>query len=215
MNKIEKRELKDELKYEGTVVLTYRIEYPEIVSSDYKYGKDVFNNYNKDKALTYENYVKNQLYRNAIELYKYNSENGYPIMVYEIVTEYEVTYNEDAILSLYFDQYEFSGGAHGNTIRTSQTWDLASCIILPLYYFYPNNPYFILEILKSIIEQIRIEIQEGVNQYFDDYCGLVIESFNPESYYLTKDSIAIYFQQYDIAPYSSGIPVFNIPYVSI
>lgn len=215
MNKIEKRELKDELKFEDTVVLTYRIEYPEIVSSDYEYGKDVFNKYNKEKALTYENYVKTQLYSNAVELYKYNSSNGYPIMVYEIVTDYTVTYNEDAVLSLYFDQYEFSGGAHGNTIRSSQNWDLISCVILPLYYFYPNNPYFILEILKSIIEQIRIEIQEGVNQYFDDYCGLVVESFNPENYYLTEDSIAIYFQQYDIAPYSSGIPVFNIPYVSI
>lgn len=215
MNKIEKRELKDELKYEGTVVLTYKIEYPEIVSSDYEYGKNVFNKYNKEKALTYENYVKTQLYRNAIELYKYNTENGYSIMVYEIVTDYTVTYNEDAILSLYFDQYEFSGGAHGNTIRSSQNWDLASCIMLPLYYFYPNSPYFILDILKNITEQIRIQIEEGENQYFDDYSSLVLESFNPESYYLTKDSIAIYFQQYDIAPYSSGIPVFNIPYVSI
>lgn len=215
MNKIEKRELKDELKYEGTVVLTYKIEYPEIVSSDYTYGQNIFNKYNKDKALAYENYVRTQLYRNAIELYKYNNENDYPIMVYEIVTDFTVTYNEDVILSLYFDAYEFSGGAHGNTIRSSQTWDLLSAVILPLYYFYPNNPYFILEILRNIVEQIRTEMQEGVNQYFDDYCGLVLESFNPENYYLTKDSIAIFFQQYDIAPYSSGIPVFNIPYVSI
>ena len=215
MNKIEKRELKDELKYEGTVVLTYKIEYPEIVSSDYEYGKDVFNKYNKEKALAYENYVKTQLYNNAVELYKYNSANGYPIMIYEIVTDYTVTYNENAILSLYFDQYEFSGGAHGNTIRSSQNWDLVSCMLLPLYYFYPNNIYFVLDILRSIIEQINIEIQEGVNQYFDDYCMLVLESFNPENFYLTEDSIAIFFQQYDIAPYSSGIPVFNIPYMSI
>ena len=215
MNEIEKKELKDELKYEGIVVLTYRIEYPEIVSSDYEFGKDAFNRYNKEKALSYENYVKTQLYNNAIELYKYNSSNGYPIMVYEIVTEFNVTYNEEEIVSLYIDTYEFSGGAHGNTIRSSQNWDLSVGILLPLYCFYPNNPYFILEILKGVIEQIRIEIEEGTNQYFDDFCCLVLESFNPENYYLTKDSIAIFFQQYDIAPYSSGIPVFNIPYVSI
>lgn len=215
MNKLEKMELKDELKYEGAVVLTYRIEYPEIISSDYTYGQNVFNRYNKEKAITYENYVRTQLYKNAIELYKYNSSNGYPTMAYEIITEYEITYNEDWALSLYFDSYEFSGGAHGITMRTSQTWDLLSAVLLPLYYFYPNNPYFLLEILKSILEQIRIQIDEGENQYFDNYCELMIESFNPENYYLTKDSIALYFQQYDIAPYSSGIPVFNIPYVSI
>lgn len=215
MNKIEKRELKDALKYKDTVILTYRIEYPEIVSSDYEYGKDVFNKYNKEKAFSYENYVKTELYNNAKDLYEYNNANGYPIMVYEIVTDFTVTYNEDAIISLYMDQYVFSGGAHGNTIRSSQNWDLFSGTLLPLYYFYPNDPYFVLEILRSIIEQIRIEIQEGVNQYFENYCQLVIESFNPESFYLTKDSISIFFQQYDIAPYSSGIPVFNIPYVSI
>lgn len=215
MNKIEKKEFSDELKYEGNVVLTYRIEYPEMVSSDFESGKDAFNRYNKEKALAYENYVKTQLYKNAIELYNYNSSNGYPIMVYEIVTEFEITYNEDGIVSLYIDTYEFSGGAHGNTIRSSQNWDLSIGALLPLYCFYPNNPYFILEILKGIIEQIRIEIEEGTNQYFDDYCCLVLESFNPESFYLTKDSIAVFFQQYDIAPYSSGILVFNIPYVSI
>lgn len=215
MNKIEKRELKDELKYKDTVILTYRIEYPEIVSSDYNYGKNIFNKYNKEKALSYENYVKTELYNNAKELYEYNNANGYPIMVYEIVTDFTITYNEDAFVSLYADQYVFSGEAHGNTIRSSQNWDLSSGMILPLYYFYPNDPYFILEILRSIIEQIRIEMQEGVNQYFDNYCQLVVESFNPDNFYLTKDSITIFFQQYDIAPYSSGIPVFNIPYVSI
>lgn len=215
MNRIEKRELKDELKYKDTVILTYKIEYPEIVSSDYNYCMDVFNKYNKDSAMMYESYVRTELYNNAKLLYDYNSSNGYPIMVYEIVSEFSITYNKDNIISLYIDQYEFSGGAHGNTIRSSQNWDLFSCMTLPLSYFYPNNPNYILDILKNIIEQIRIEIQEGINTYFDNYCELVIESFNPENYYLTEDSIAIFFQQYDIAPYSSGIPVFNIPYISI
>ena len=31
-------------------------------------------------------------------------------------------------------------------------------------------------------------------------------------YYLTKDDIVIFFQLYEIAPYSAGIPEFKIPY---
>jgi len=62
MNTIKKHEIENELKYKNTVILTYRIEYPEITSSSYCYGKNIFNKYNKDKAIMLENYIKNKLY---------------------------------------------------------------------------------------------------------------------------------------------------------
>lgn len=207
-NKIEKRELKADLKYKGTVVLTYKIEYPEMTESNYNFGKKIFNEFNKQKSLDLENYAKGDLFREAKELYDYNTANGYPAMVYEVDLQYEVTYNKDNIVSLYFDQYEFSGGAHGSTIRTSQNWNLIMGSQLPLSYFYPNTPNYVLDILKSINMQIREQIEVGNNYYFENYCELVIETFNLESYYITSKGIVVYFQQYDIAPYSSGIPVF-------
>ena len=210
MNKIEKRELKDELKYKNTIVLTYKIEYAQITEADYEVGKRNFNYYNRQKALELQQYILNNLYQEAKELYDYNSSNGYPIMEYEIILEYNVTYNKDNKLSLYYDQYEFTGGAHGNTIRTSQTCDLRVGKQYALSYFFPNNPYYILDILRNINNQIKQQIETGTNYYFDNYCELVLETFNIENYYLTEKGIAIYFQQYDIAPYSSGIPVFYI-----
>ena len=131
-------------------------------------------------------------------------------MEYEIILEYNVTYNKDNIVSIYYDQYEFTGGAHGNTIRTSQNWNLSAGKMLPLSYFFPNNPYYIIDILIEINKQIKEQIQNGTNYYFDNYCELVLETFNLENYYLIEKGIAIFFQQYDIAPYSSGIPVFYI-----
>jgi len=50
------------------------------------------------------------------------------------------------------------------------------------------------------------------NIYFDDYEKNVANYFNPKSFYLVPDGIVIYFQQYEIAPYASGIPQFTIPY---
>lgn len=97
-------------------------------------------------------------------------------------------------------------GAHGNTIQTSQTWDLKHGRIMQLADFYPNNPYFLLNILKSINEQIAKEPEI----YFENPCELVLNTFNPRSFYLISEGIAVYFQQYDIAPYSSGIRVFKI-----
>lgn len=212
MNKIEKRALEGKLKYKNTIVLTYKIEYPEITISNFKFGKNIFNKYNKEKAMKLENYVIFDLYREAKELYEYNTLHGYPIMVYEIILQYDITYNQDYIISLYYDQYEFTGGAHGNTIKTSQTWDLNIGRKLPLSYFYPNNPYYAIDILKNINNQIKKQMQLGNNYYFNNYCELVLETFSLDNYYITQDSLVIFFQQYDIAPYSSGIPVFHLPY---
>lgn len=101
----------------------------------------------------------------------------------------------------------FQDGAHGNTIRTSQTWNLKKGEMVPLEYFF-NNPYFMVEILK----QINSQILENPEIYFENTCNLVLETFNSKNFYLTPSGIVIYFQQYDIAPYSSGIPTFTISY---
>ncbi len=210
MNKIENKVLKDELKFDGEIVLTYRIEYPEIVQYDYNFENNNFNKYNREKAMKIERYVITDLYREAIELYKYNKKNGYPLMQYEIIQEYNITYNKEKIISLYLDNYEYRGGAHGNTIRTSQNWNLSLGRMIPLWQLYQNKPYFILYILKEIIRQIKNQIETKENYYFENYGELVIETFNPKNYYLNENGITVFFNQYDIAPYSSGIPEFNI-----
>ena len=197
---IEKRILTRELTYDNNVVLEYRIEYPEMVSKD-DIASNKFNQYNKNLAINLQNKVENELYQEAVELYKYNKQNNYPIMKYEVVRTYEITLNINQIISLYADEYIFSGGAHGNTIRTSQTWDMNIARMINLYELF-RNPYFIINILRQIIAQKDI--------YFEDACCLVIETFNSKSFYLTQSYIAIYFQQYDIAPYSSGIRTFMI-----
>ena len=204
MNYINTNLFEKELLFEGTVILKYHIEYPSIHGSTYDSFN--FNYYNKNLALKLKHKSETELYKEAIETYKYNKENGFPIMVYEVYKSLNLTFNTSNIVSLYFDEYTFTGGAHGNTIRTSQTWNIPQGIMLPLNYFFPNNPYFMINILKKINEEIAKE----PDIYFENSCNLVLDTFNPKSYYLTTNGIVVYFQQYDIAPYSSGIRTFNI-----
>lgn len=189
-----------ELKYDNVVVLTYKIEYPSI-----RYY-NIFNKYNLKNALNLKEKCETELFNEAVELYKNNKKNGYPIMVYEIIKDYHITFNQNNMLSLYSDEYTFSGGAHGNTIRTSQTWNLNYQRMIPLYYFFDNNPYFIINVLKKI----NSEIKENPEIYFENYCNLVLETFDVNNFYIIPKNIIIYFQQYDIAPYSSGIPIFKV-----
>ncbi len=212
MNEIVKRELSKEMKYKNKVVLKYKIVYPEMIESIFLVGKKEFNEYYLDKARKAQKYAENELYKMAVEGYEYSVQNNYPVMQYELVSEYTVTYNELCVVSLYTDEYIFTGGAHGNTIRTSETWNLKTGKIITLEELYPNNPNFKTDIIREINLQIANEISLGNNIYFDDYAELVVKSFNPKSFYLTPLGVSIYYQQYDIAPYSSGILNFVIDY---
>ena len=210
MNIIEKRELRNELKYKDTVILTYNIKYPVITFSNYDIGKTSFNQYNLEKAKKLEHIVVTELYEDAKKVYDYNMSNNIPFFSYELVYNYNVTYNKKPIISLYSDQYIYSGGAHGSTIRTSQTWNLNTGMQITLSSLFNNNCSYVILILKEILHQIETQIENGTGFYFEDYAKLVVENFNFDQFYLDNNNIAIYYQQYDIAPYSSGIPVFLI-----
>lgn len=105
MNYISKKILEKELFYDGVMVLKYHIEYPTICN----HMAQKFNICNQAIAFELKLKAETELYKEAIELYKYNKENGYPVMVYEIYRNFEVTFNRDNLVSLYFDEYIFSG----------------------------------------------------------------------------------------------------------
>ena len=67
-----------------------------------------------------------------------------------------------------------------------------------------------LKITEAINDYVERKL-DRIDKYFEDACSLVLETFNPQNYYLTTEKeVIIYFQEYDIAPYSSGIPIFEV-----
>lgn len=136
-------------------------------------------------------------------------------MKYEILQTYTITYQSDYYLSLYLDQYVFTGGAHGNTTRYSDTWSLCSGNRVPLHAFYPSDPDYKQTVIANIDNQIAEQNynSQDPSVYNETYTQDVCCAFNENNFYMTPDSLVIYFQQYDIAPYSSGIPQFFIPFV--
>lgn len=213
MNYIEIKKISHNLMYDNTVILKYTIEYPQIINSQYILGQRNFNTYNLKIVNDLKEYIFTELYSSAKDVYKYNKENGYPIMVFEVYVSCNITENYNNTVSLYTDKYIFEGGAHGTTIRTSQNWDLAVGMQFDLSHLFPNNQYYIINILKEINKQIKERIEKGgKNIYFQDYCQLVLENFNLKNFYMYPNYFEVFFQQYDIAPYSTGIPTFKIKY---
>jgi len=210
--KVEERILHQELYYKESKLLTYTIKYPKFYSEEFALVVDKLNLLYRTKANVIIKTVVNNLYQQAMVEYEYSVANNFPIRVFEVYVDYSITYNKNCTLSLYFDQYEYTGGAHGMTVRTSDTWDLIRSNMMRLRDFFICDDAYQEYIITNINLQIAEQIAAGDNIYFDDYFHLVRENFKPNNFYLVDEGIVIYYQQYDIAPYSSGIRTFLIPF---
>ena len=203
--------LEDEMTCRGTPVLKYRIAYPQFRSLYFQKTLARLGAYYRLEAMRLQLTARKSLYPMAVQQYLDSLENGYPVMEYEVDADYTVTYNQRCALSLYTDQYIFTGGAHGNTTRFANTWDLKTGEPLTLQDLM-SVPEYKVYVIDQIIGQIEESMKNGEGTYFDEYRTNVPQQFDPGQFYLTPAGVVIYFQQYAIAPYSSGIPTFLIPY---
>lgn len=166
-------------------------------------------NYQTEK---YFSYVFYNLYPDAVKDYIQRQENDTPFNLYGTSLTYNVAYNENCYLSTYRDKYVYTGGAHGTTTKYSDTYSLYTGKTVPLKHFFDSQTDYKKMIINEILQQADKMQQAEPGMLFEDYKELIVENFNPSSYYLSKDGIVIYYGQYEIAPYVSGIVEFTIPY---
>ncbi|AWK50571.1 DUF3298/DUF4163 domain-containing protein [Clostridium beijerinckii] len=129
-----------------------------------------------------------------------------PIFPYEIHSRYTIAEDNNILLSLYNDYYEYLGGAHGMTTRTSYTIDKEKESIITLKELFVKG-YKYSDIINK---KIKEDISKNPENYFDsgnEFKGIS----ETQSFYIEGDNLVIYYQLYDIAPYVFGIPEFKIP----
>lgn len=199
------------LNYRQTPVLNYQLAYPHVSGGTSPQAAGQINRYHDRVARDFAAHCQRTLLPQAIADYHSSMKNEFPFHPYEADSAFTPTYNQDGKLSLYTDKYEFTGGAHGTTVRTGDTWDTKRGRPLSLAQVLGQRQAPVTKIQAEIVRQIQAQLAAGTNQYFDNYPQLVTQTFQRTQFYLTPEGIAFFFQQYDIAPYSSGIPVFVIP----
>jgi len=206
------RKMKRQFDHKEKVMLNVDIEYPSVTLPKDRIVQMKININFFSVANKFYRYAMNTLFPDAVEQYETSIAQNIPFNPYEAVMKYTVTLNDNCSLSTYFDQYEYTSGAHGNTLRSSSTHSLQTGNIIELKDLFKDNENY----KDLILEQIQIKADEILTIYpgiyFDDYKKLIVENFNVDSFYLKPKAIDFYYQQYDIAPYSTGIVVFSIPY---
>ncbi|MFD3158597.1 PdaC/SigV domain-containing protein [Haloimpatiens sp. FM7330] len=180
---------------------TYQI--PVIEGMKDKKIQDKINESIKNKIKQY----KVEIEKDADKYYKeFGKDNnkGYP--EYSIDVEYEVKDVYKDILSFVITTYEYTGGAHGNTIRETYNIDMKTGNNIKLKDLFNNG----VEYKKLINKEIENQINKNKQRYFQGDEGFKGVRDN-QSYYIDNGNIVICFGQYEIAPYSSGMPEFIIP----
>lgn len=201
---------KDTMQYNGIDVLNYTIRYPVFHSDCNPAASAWINEYYSEKAEKKEQYSRLALYPQAVDVARYIKENDPPFNAYEFSVNYTIALNKGCMVSLFMDEYNYMGGAHGLTVRTSDTWDFSKGRRITLKELYGADPSYKGRIIEDINNQISGLLKLKPQTFFEDYEKLVQNTFHPESFFLTPEGIVIYFQQYDIAPYAAGFPEFPV-----
>ncbi|WP_170311538.1 DUF3298 and DUF4163 domain-containing protein [Vallitalea okinawensis] len=130
-----------------------------------------------------------------------------PLRPFEGVTTFVIHLISPTVLSMTIDYYQFKGGAHGYTKRKAYNYNLMT-----------GDSFFLIDLFDKGYNYRRVingAISDAINEHPEEYYQ-GRDSFitiNPnQSFYLEPDSLVIYFDLYQIAPYVKGIPEFRIPY---
>ena len=210
---VDTRTIKDDLYRNGTLMLSYTIEYPYFTTQRCAGQLDVMNRFYKMQALELNRYYRNTLFPMAVEQYQQSLKEDFPFNGFGAQQNFTVTYNQACVLSLYMDRYEYTGGAHGNTVRSSDTWCVRRARRVTLDQLFPQGFDYRSYIIQNVLAQIQEQMgSDDEVYYFENYAENVEQYFDPASFYLTEQGLVVYFQLYEIAPYAAGFREFLIPY---
>lgn len=129
-----------------------------------------------------------------------------------------VTRCDTRVLSAVFDVSQDIGGIHADSTRTSRSYNADNGSLLTLADIAKNE-----EQLKTFIKNYVIGLaagddykEGGVSILFDDFESTINDLVDAgANWYFSDGGLVFYANPYDIAPYSCGVLLFEIPYSAL
>lgn len=129
-----------------------------------------------------------------------------------------VTRCDTRVLSAVFDVSQDIGGIHADSTRTSRSYNADNGSLLTLADIAKNE-----EQIKTFIKNYVIGLaagddykEGGVSILFDDFESTINDLVDAgANWYFSDGGLVFYANPYDIAPYSRGVLLFEIPYSAL
>ncbi|MDP4268171.1 MAG: WG repeat-containing protein, partial [Bacteroidota bacterium] len=174
------------------------VEYPEIEGLDSSIKDSVNSRLKKEFIDGYENPSTN----GTID----SDEDDYAVIVED---GFNVKRNKD-LLIIERTGYDYPlGAAHGMPKSDYFFVDLKKGSFYELKDLFKNGAKY-TDKLAAIIQR-QITLNSKIEDMFS-YVSPKPEVLAAQNFYITNDSLVIYYYPYEIAPYASGFPEFEIPY---
>lgn len=165
--------------------------------------------------------VKDVLGANENDLREWNdtfgrdSEDGYPPMSYEFSYEVMPLVTAPRYVTMLYNSYVFTGGAHGGAASIGQTFAASDGNMLDLDMFRPGTTDKVLELVKKgLMEQyFEVKTEKEFNDMLLVNNGTLSFPANPP--YFEEKGVCFLYQQYEIAPYAAGMPQCLIPFETL
>lgn len=129
---------------------------------------------------------------------------------YEMGRQYSEGRQDEIILSFVQNDYEYTGGAHPNSVRAALNFDSRSGARLKLADVVTDmdetTEFVNLYLVEALPETIG---EEGL---FDDYKTSIFDILTDDTWYLNEEGFVIICNEYIVSPHSSGINEITIPY---
>lgn len=197
---------------ENKPVLEIKISYPQILGPLSKKSEFRFNDYYRNHARQLNRKARTEFYRIASEEFRIAKEEEFDFNLHSFLRTFSSPRVDHRYTSIVLDEYQFSGCAHGMTVRKGNTWDLTAGKQVPLSYFFRKESSYKKILMENICREMELQQKKQEILFFENPLKKAKQYFHEEHYYLTHDAIVIFYPLYTIAPYHAGILSYQVPF---
>lgn len=162
------------------------------------------NTFIEKDALAFAEDIKNQ----GLEFAADSKKQGWEVRPYTASTSYKVAYKQNNIVSIACTYYNYTLGAHENYEIKTFNFNLTTGKQLALKDLFNKNENYISVINEEIQKQIKL----NPSKYFSEKDQGFVSIKPDQPFGIEDDNVILYFNPYEIAPYSTGAPQFKLPF---
>lgn len=190
----------------GRMLLSVDCAYPVIISDEENPFYTYINDEYKKNA---EEYVKSiESWNQDVEAMAEALGEDFRPLVFSL--SYEVTLNRNNMLSITTHNYENTNGAHPNTSKESKTFQMLLEKELSLTDILDSDQDDVDAVVRTSFEKILMESPFEMD--ISDVQRNLAEEVHNVNFYLTDNSLVMYFNPYQVGPYAIGAPSSEIKY---
>lgn len=126
---------------------------------------------------------------------------------------YTIAENNGEILSVIYDNWSYTGGAHGSSLKVAANYSLKTGELLTFDTFFQDKDGAVKSIKENILRQCETPYYQEM--LFSEYETNIDDIIKEDYWYFDNAGMHIIANEYVITPYVAGIQEFIIPYSEI